>query len=56
MIGPKGLSNLGLQENANYWLSTEYDADHAWEIGTYSGHWSDYDKGKKVLVRACLAF
>jgi hypothetical protein len=56
MINATGLSNLGLRESANYWLSTECNADSAWEIGTYSGYWSNYDKGKGLLVRACLAF
>jgi hypothetical protein len=56
MINATGLSNLGLQESAVYWLSTECNADHAWDIGTYSGYWNNYDKGKDHLVRACLAF
>jgi hypothetical protein len=56
MIGPTGLSDLGLQENANYWLSTEYDADHAWTFGTYSGGCSSGGKGYDRRVRACLAF
>ena len=56
MINATGLSNLGLLESANYWLSTEYNADCAWDIGTYSGYWNKYDKDKDLLVRACLAF
>ena len=56
MINATGLSNLGLQESAVYWLSTEYNADSAWDIHSYSGYWGNYDKGKDHLVRACLAF
>ena len=56
MIGPTGLSDLGLQENANYWLSTEYDADHAWTFGTYSGGCSSGSKDFDRRVRSCLAF
>ena len=56
MIGPTGLSDLGLQENANYWLSTEYDAENAWTFGTYSGGCSSGGKGFDRRVRSCLAF
>lgn len=56
MINATGLNNLGLQESAVYWLSTELNADRAWEIHSYSGYWNNYDKGKDHLVRACLAF
>lgn len=56
MINATGLSNLGLQESAVYWLSTEYNADSAWDIHSYSGYWGNYDKGKDHLVRSCLAF
>ena len=56
MINATGLSNLGLQESAVYWFSTEYNADSAWDIHSYSGYWGNYNKGKDLLVRACLAF
>ena len=56
MINATGLNNLGLQESAVYWLSTEYNADSAWDIHSYSGYWGNYDKGKDHLVRSCLAF
>lgn len=56
MINATGLSNLGLQESAVYWLSTEYNADSAWDIHSYSGYWGNYDKDKDHLVRSCLAF
>ena len=57
MIGAVGgYSNWGLWENDNYWLSTEYDADHAWTFGTYSGGCSSGGKGFDRRVRACLAF
>ena len=57
MIGAVGgYSDLGLQENANYWLSTEYDAENAWTFGTYSGGCSSGGKGFDRRVRSCLAF
>ena len=57
MIGAVGgYSNWGLQENDNYWLSTEYDAENAWTFGTYSGGCSSGGKGYDRRVRACLAF
>ena len=56
LIGAAGLSNLGLWENDNYWLSTEYDAKNAWTFGTYSGGCSSGGKGFDRRVRACLAF
>ena len=57
MIGAVGgYSNWGLQENDNYWLSTEYDAENAWTFGTYSGGCSSGGKDFDRLVRACLAF
>ncbi len=57
MIGAVGgYSNWGLQENDNYWLSTEYDAENAWTFGTYSGGCSSGGKGFDRRVRACLAF
>ena len=56
MIGATGLNNLGLQENASYWLSTEYDAEHARTFGTSSGGCTSGGKGFDRLVRACLAF
>ena len=56
MINATGLSNLGLLESANYWLSTEYDAENAWTFGTYSGGCSSGGKGFDRRVRACLAF
>ena len=58
MIGAAvgGYSNWGLQENASYWLSTEYDAENAWTFGTYSGGCSSGGKGFDRRVRSCLAF
>ena len=57
MIGAVGgYSNWGLQENDNYWLSTEYDAENAWTFGTYSGGCSSGGKGFDRRVRSCLAF
>ena len=57
MIGAVGgYSNWGLQENDNYWLSTEYDAENAWTFGTYSGGCTSGGKGFDRRVRACLAF
>ena len=57
MIGAVGgYSNWGLQEDANYWLSTEYDADRAWTFGTYSGGFTSGGKGFDRRVRSCLAF
>ena len=56
LIGAAGLSNLGLWENDNYWLSTEYDAENAWTFGTYSGGCTSGGKGFDRRVRACLAF
>ena len=55
MFGAAGLSNLGLQEHAPYWSSTEDNAA-AWNFGSNNGKWEFNSKGYDFQVRACLAF
>lgn len=60
MIGATGLglNNLGLQNSAKYWSSTESRAGFAWNFYYYSSndYWSDDGKSSDIRVRACLAF
>lgn len=56
-IGAAGLSNLGLQGGANYWTSTEYDANEAWYFFPMFSSWNHVNKDLAgARVRACLAF
>ena len=56
MIDAAGLSNLGLQESANYWSSTESGAFYAWLFDSSYGGWGNAYKNDVSRVRACLAF
>lgn len=50
-------TNAGLQENANYWSSTERNAGNAWRFRSNDGNWTfNVGKGSDNQVRACLAF
>ena len=55
MISVAGLSNLGLQESAYYWSSTERNAIRVWYLISSYG-WDYNPRDRDYLVRACLAF
>ena len=55
MISVAGLSNLGLQESAYYWSSTERNATGVWYLISSYG-WDYNPRDRDYLVRACLAF
>ena len=56
MIDAAGLSNLGLQEYAYYWSSTESYAYYSRRFYSFNGSWSNNSKDDGCQVRACLAF
>ena len=59
-----GLENLknssgsysGLWTSADYWSSTEYNANIAWDFYSFDGDWLAPDKSLDGHVRSCLAF
>ena len=49
-------TNAGLNEEENYWSSTECSGGVAWDFDASDGSWHSNSKSYTDLVRACLAF
>lgn len=49
-------TNASLNEEENYWSSTECNAGVAWDFDSSDGTWYSNSKTYVDLVRACLAF
>ena len=47
-------SGVQLNDNNNYWSSTEYDENNAWNVNTNNGNVNNNNKNNNNYVRAFL--